>query len=167
MLSKEQWTKPYTQVGGVHSLSGTTLAELAQHVLSLGYSFRFCALGGSMTPFILDGDVITIAPFDAATCSPGDVVAYIKPNSNRLIVHRVVEISDNRYRIWGDNIHEDDGEVPKSAIIGSITCIERRGRMIRLGTGPERVIIAFMLRRQWLSSLKHIGKTLLSAVSRD
>jgi hypothetical protein len=40
----------------------TGLVELARAVLAKGKSFRFHAPGLSMTPFIRDGDFVTIGP---------------------------------------------------------------------------------------------------------
>ena len=47
---------------GVRDASIGELTALVRAVLDKGASFRFKAFGVSMTPFIQDGDVITIAP---------------------------------------------------------------------------------------------------------
>lgn len=155
---KEVWSTPYVRPGGVHSLSGSALAEVAREVLSAGHSFRFLALGGSMSPFIRDGDVVTLVTFVRAVCAPGDVVAFVQHKSGRLVVHRVVAVGEGRCRIRGDNSSEEDGEFPFESVIGTVDRIERAGKEIRFGLGPERATIALLSRRGWLCwGMKRVG----------
>ena len=46
--------------------------------------------GWSMMPIIRDGDVITVAPQAQPLPGIGDVVAFVRPSSGHLVVHRVV-----------------------------------------------------------------------------
>ncbi len=150
MDGKEVWSTPYVRPGGAHSLSGSALADVTREVVSRGHSFRFLALGGSMSPFIRDGDVVTLVPFVRAACAPGDVVAFVQNRSGRLVVHRVVAVGDGRCRIRGDNSPEEDGEFPFESVIGTVARVERAGKEIRFGLGPERPLIALLSRRRWL-----------------
>jgi signal peptidase I len=150
MSESRAWSTPYAQSGGSYSLSGPALAEVAREVLARGHSFRFLAPGGSMSPFIRDGDVVTLVPLDGSTCISGDVVAFVMPRSGRLVVHRTIAVDGDRYRIQGDNNPEEDGEFPRNVIIGRVARIERNGCVIRFGLGPERALIALLSRRRWL-----------------
>ncbi|MCX6688350.1 MAG: hypothetical protein NTZ39_01405, partial [Methanoregula sp.] len=123
---------------------------LTRDILARGLPFRFSAPGFSMSPFIRDGDVITLAPYQAASCRPGVVVGFVRPDTGRLVVHRVVTISKDGCRIRGDNTPDEDGEIPHACIIGQVTRVERAGKTIRFGLGPERRIIALFSRRGWL-----------------
>ncbi len=165
--AKERWTTPYAQAGGSHSLSGSALAEVAREVLARGRSFRFLAPGTSMSPFIRDGDVVTLVPFDAAACAPGDVVAFVQPESGRLVVHRVVAVAGDRCRIQGDNNPTEDGDFPFGSIIGTVARVERAGKVVRLGLGPERIIIALLSRRRWLPGCMSAAKAVYSVVKRN
>jgi len=49
------------------SISGSTLIELLEAVLSQEASFRFQAKGLSMSPFIKDGDMVTVSPLPPAS----------------------------------------------------------------------------------------------------
>ncbi len=150
-VPKDKWTPPYAQTGGSHTLSGSALAEMAREILAQGHSFRFLAPGTSMSPFIRNGDVVTIVPFDTAACVPGDIVAFVQPENGRLIVHRIIDVADDRCRIKGDNNPGDDGFLSSDAIIGTVARLERGGREVRFGLGPERVLIALLSRRGLLS----------------
>ena len=166
MYEKGSWRRPYAHAGGLHSLSGPAHSEVAREILARGHSFRFHAMGTSMSPFIRDGDVITLVPFEAARSSPGVVVAFINPATGRLVVHRIIAIVGDRCRIRGDNCEEEDGEIRHDSIIGTVSNIERAGKQVRFGLGPERAIIALFSRRQWLSpSITAVG-TILSRVRR-
>lgn len=149
--AKEEWVGPYVLSRANHSLSGPALAEVARAVLVRGGYFRFLAPGASMTPFIQDGDVITLAPFDPITCVLGDVVALIKPENDRLVVHRVIDISDGRCRIKGDNNPAEDGVYSFGMIIGTVTRVERNGISVRFGLGPERSLVARLSRHGLLT----------------
>ncbi|MEI8355753.1 MAG: S24/S26 family peptidase [Deltaproteobacteria bacterium] len=132
------------------SLPNAVIAELMAAVLEKNAPFRFTAPGFSMTPFIRDGDVITIA-----TGQPryGDVVAFLNPCRSKLTVHRIVHVSRSGYLIKGDNTPEPDGRVPRASIIGRVIRVEHCGREIRLGLGIERIVIAWLSRRGWVAPL--------------
>lgn len=134
----------------VQSLPSAAFAELMAAVLDKDAPFRFTAPGFSMTPFIRDGDVITIA---SGRLRYGDVVAFVNPCHGKLTVHRIVHISHAGYLIKGDNSPEPDGRAPRSSIIGRVIRVEHSGRQVWLGLGIERIVIAFLSRRGWLTPL--------------
>jgi len=128
-------------------LSGKALIELMQAVHAKGLPFRFSAGGYSMTPFIRDGDVITVSPLALHAPRRGDVVAFIHPKTNRLCLHRVLSVHGGSFFIQGDNMPErPDGVIPREAILGRVTGLERAGRRVRLGLGPERLLLAILSR---------------------
>ena len=135
---------------GVFSLPGDAFAELLQAVLSKGSLFRFQAKGFSMSPFIKDSDVVTVSPFLDATPQLGDVVAFNLLGTKKLVIHRVVSKKGNSCMIRGDNSFEADGLVPRAGILGRVARVERNGKRIILGLGPERCLIAFLTRRKLL-----------------
>jgi hypothetical protein len=129
------------------ALSGSALLELMQGVLAKGMPFRFQARGWSMTPFIRDGDVILIAPLLNTKPRLGDVLAVRHPKTDKLIVHRVIGKNDQAWLIQGDNLSgEGDGWVPMEKIMGRVTRVERNGKKVWLGLGPERYGIALFSR---------------------
>ena len=121
-----------------------------------------------MTPFIRDGDVITIAPVQPSnrgphvttsspvlpgaksggmTCGIGQVVAFVSPVNQRLVVHRIIGRHESRFLIQGDSltglvvdtVRPDD-------ILGRVVRVERSRKRVWLGLGPERHLIAALSR---------------------
>lgn len=80
----------------------------------------------------------------------GDIVAFISPCNDRLVVHRVVGCGEKEWLVRGDNAPEPDGWIPSARMLGRVTRVERDGRDVRLGLGVERIVVAFMSRRGWL-----------------
>ena len=133
----------YRIEGGDLPLSGKALLELMTVILAKGRGFRFRARGWSMTPFIHDGDIICVSPIQEKHPGVGEVVAYLQPISEKLVVHRLVRRFGNNWLILGDNTPEVTGErIPSINLIGRVTRIEREGKKVWLGLGPERYLIA-------------------------
>jgi len=151
-LSKLQKHKPALSITKARELclSGAALTELLQAVFSKGSLFRFQAKGFSMSPFIKDGDVVTISPLRDAKPRLGDVVALIHSKTRGLLIHRVVGKKGDSYIIRGDSTFEMDDLLPRTDIVGRVIRVERDAKRITLGLGPERVLIAFFSRRKFL-----------------
>jgi hypothetical protein len=136
-------------------LSGQVLLEIMRVVLARGVPFRFKARGWSMTPFIRDGDVITVAPFTDRPPGVGAVVAFIQPETGKLVVHRIVARNGAYSCIHGDgNAGESDGLIPPENLLGRVTHIERNGHHVWLGLGLERYLIALLSRTGLLHQLR-------------
>jgi hypothetical protein len=121
-----------------------------------------------MSPFIKDGDVITVVPVPPSnsnphvptsfpappsakpvvkTCGIGQVVAFVSPVNQRLVVHRVVGRHDVGFLILGDNQLGPGAEaVRPDDILGRVARIERGTKRVWLGLGPERHAIAILSR---------------------
>jgi hypothetical protein len=154
-------------------LSSQKLSELMNEVLLLGLPFRFRAGGGSMYPFIHDGDVLSITPLEGRRPGFGDVVAFRRdsiqgPDSARLVVHRVVKTDETGCFLLGDNQLPDemDGPIPPDQLLGAASKIERQGKIVRLGLGPERFLIAAALRLGLLRPNLRLAARLRRAISR-
>jgi hypothetical protein len=150
------------------SLSGKALIELMQAVHAKGLPFRFNAGGHSMTPFIRDGDVICVSPLASRAPGLGDVAAFIHPDTKLLCLHRVLSVHGDRFLIQGDNMPENpDGMIPREAIVGWVTHIERAGRKVRMGLGPERLLLALLSRRGLLAVIRRYGGPLYGYFKRS
>lgn len=133
------------------SLSAESLLGLMTDVLAKRCAFRFKALGYSMSPFIRDGDLITVAPLLGRGLRRGDVVAYIRPANGRLAVHRIVSGRKSGLAIKGDHEMITDFPIQVNGILGLVERVERNGRRVRLGLGPERRAVAFLSRKGAIS----------------
>ena len=161
----------YTDGGHELSLRNQPIKELLIDVLHKGAAFRFKAKGFSMSPFIKDKDVITVVPIPSYKPRLGDVVVFISPDTEKLVIHRLVGKRDNSHvLIKGDNLPTHEHLVAKKRILGRVKRVERDGRTVALGLGPERALIALLSRRSLLSPLllamRRIIRSILGRFSR-
>jgi len=148
-------------------LSGQGLQDLMRAVLAKGVPFRFCARGWSMTPFIRNGDVITVSPLRGALPEVGEVVAFVRPGSTKPVVHRVIARRGTASWIQGDSVPDHaDGIIPAENILGRVTRVERSGRQVWLGLGPERYLIAWLSRARLLIPLRDLLPSWLKSLLR-
>ena len=150
MKSESPISACFSKVEGEFSFSGPVLLELIRAVFEKDLPFRFRANGFSMSPFIKDGDVVTVSPLLDVTPRLGDVVAFIRPEAKKLVIHRVLGKKGDACIINGDNNFAIDGLIPKANILGCVKTVERDGRRVNLGLGPERRLIAFLARTKLL-----------------
>jgi hypothetical protein len=139
-------TKPKFGVakGSELSLSAPALVQLLRAVLGKGAPVRFQAKGFSMSPFIKNKDVVTISPGQRKRPGLGHIIAFVHQETERLCVHRIVRKNDGYCVTKGDNISETDELVPSENILGFVTRVEREGKQVFLGLGPERYLIALL-----------------------
>lgn len=135
-------------------VSLSSISSTMDAVFSNGIPFRFYAPGKSMSPCILDGDIITLSPVNKRI-SIGDIVA-LKYHGNRIIVHRVIQICSNFVVTKGDNSIDLDDKVDISKIIGVVQLIERRDKNVTWGLGKEKVIFAWLSRNRILIPITRI-----------
>ena len=148
-------------------LSGGALLDLMTDVLATGSALRFKARGWSMTPFIRDGDVITIVPITMDRCRLGEVVAFTHPETGHLVVHRIIGGNGSDYLIQGDSaVDETDGIISHDQLLGKVSRVERDGRRVRLGIGAERMVIAWLTREGYLVRLRQHTAVWFSKVKR-
>jgi len=109
-----------------------------------------------MSPFIKNGDILTLSPLSTAFPQKGDVVGVIDPGTEKLLVHRVVGMNNGRYWIKGDSAGKKEARsFELNSICGQVTRVERDGKPVRFGLGPEKRVIAvlslfpFVMRMVW------------------
>ncbi len=131
-------------------VGGIPFSGIMKAVLEKNIPFRFTASGISMSPFIRDGDVITIAPVLSSILRVGDVVAFVNPDCMKLTVHRILKVSQEGFLIKGDNNSDHDGIMSAESIIGRVVKVEHFGKNVGIGLGIERIAIAWLSRLGWL-----------------
>jgi len=99
-----------------------------------------------MSPFIRNGDVITLFPLTGDTIHLGNVVAFVLPGAERLVIHRVIARDGQTFFTTGDNATEADGPVARENILARVGRVERKGKKVFLGLGPERLLIVWLNR---------------------
>lgn len=119
-----------------------------------------------MSPFIRAKDVLTVSPLSQSSTGVGSVVAFVRPVSEKLAVHRIISRERRSYLIKGDASLGSGDLISRERILGVATRVERGGREINFGLGPERVIIA-VLNRANLLPLIFVGWRLMPAPVRN
>jgi hypothetical protein len=148
------------------AVSGEDLHQLMKAVLARGGVFHFRARGWSMTPFIRNGDTITVAPVSMEAPAVGKVVACLQPATGQLVVHRIIARQGAAYLVQGDNAAgQPDDLVAPQDILGCVTRVERDGRRVYLGLGPERRLVAYLSRSKRLGGLLRRLRLLRSALT--
>lgn len=127
-------------------LSNHGLITLLKAVLDKGKPFRFRATGYSMSPLIKDGDVLTISCLKGRKPKIGEVVAYLHPTTNKLLVHRVIKANGNCFAIKADKVKTAIDNVTAKQIFGVTTNVVRHGESKRFGLGLEKIFISFLTR---------------------
>ena len=147
-------------------LSGAALTELARATLAKNACFRLKVKGFSMSPFIRNNDVVTISPLRNPSTNFGQAVAFVNPQTDKLIIHRVIGKASGFYLIKGDKIFNPDGLIPKENILGCVGKIERNNKNVYFGLGFERVIVAFLSRIRLLNLVFYIWRLFIIPVRR-
>ena len=113
---------------------------------------RLRALGTSMVPSILPGDLVSIHRASLNDISPGEVVMFLQ--KGRLFVHRVVDrrvvaTADNPGEpcliTRGDRLRHDDPPVSSPELLGRVVSIERDNRKVELlGIRSNHLIVRLL-----------------------
>ena len=145
-------------------LDDDAFADLSAQILRQGGSFRFRVGGSSMIPFVRDGDLLTIAPVDAADLRIGDVALY-RTHLDRVVAHRVVgrAIRDGELVLEtrGDARLVSDSPVPASRVLGRAVRLQRGDRVRRLDRGPWRLAARIWV---WVHPLRCAAARLVRSV---
>lgn len=102
--------------------------ELWLQGLEQGRIMRLRPKGGSMAPFLRNGDIVTIARGNIARI--GDII--LTSTTDGWLMHRVVWKSSHRIVTKGDNLPSLDPAVSPRNILGRAVSRERRGKICSL-----------------------------------
>lgn len=116
--------------------------ELSNEILSKGSYLRFQAHGGSMSPFIRDGDVLEIKPAEVSEIKLGDVIFY--RIESRVAAHRVIKRVSRNGKVSlvtkGDSSPTSDEPLHAEDLLGKVVTVERNGLSLSLDTRLSRLI---------------------------
>jgi hypothetical protein len=124
--------------------------DLWRQGLSQGVFMRFRPLGGSMIPWLRQGDTVTVKPVER--CRPGDIVLWRRGDA--LTMHRVVARSKGHVITKGDALDHLDKPVAPGDILGQAVARERQGKVSCLDSFWSRYLgLAFCLTLSWVPRL--------------
>lgn len=128
--------------------------ELSGQILGGGGYLRFRARGGSMHPFIRDGEVIEVKSTELSEMRIGDVILYCTSRGG-MAAHRVIKKCRKNGEIVlmtkGDSTMGFDQPVYPKDVLGKVIAIERKGQIRRLDKGLIRLTSLFLAKTSPLS----------------
>ncbi|MBS1867112.1 MAG: DUF11 domain-containing protein, partial [Acidobacteria bacterium] len=104
---------------------------MCEELLERGQQVRFHARGESMTPNILDGDIVEVSPLANRKIGKGDIVLAKTPDGLKL--HRIAKALESGVVTRGDAGQENDLQATK--LLGIVVVTERQG-VRKSATGP-------------------------------
>ncbi len=122
----------------VLDLKREDFSSITQEVLSRGRVLRFRAKGGSMSPFIRNGDVVEVVPLKGKI-NLGDIILYRSSYGNPL-VHRVIQTNKESIVTKGDSVPSSDQPMLSRHVLGQVVSVEKNGRRIRLDSPMGRLL---------------------------
>lgn len=108
------------------------LADLAAGLLAGRKFVLFRAFGGSMRPFIQNGDLVTLALPDRRGPRPGDIVLYRK-GDKAIALHRVISRKNALLEARGDSCGGRAETIRLEDVVGMVVSVRTPG-------GRERVL---------------------------
>jgi len=120
------------------NLKREDFASIAQEVLGRGRSLRFKAKGGSMSPFIRNGDVVEVVPVKRKI-NLGDIVLYCSSHGNP-VVHRVIRRGKESVTTKGDSVSSSDQPLLSKQVLGRVMVVEKNGWHLRLDSPMGRLL---------------------------
>lgn len=143
-------------------LSGLDLTELLSSFLDEKTDCSIRVHGGSMAPFVRDGDIVKISPVSGETVRWGDIVVIVSSRGASPLVHRVVGLrmkdSARELLIKGDRCVYNDGWISIDNMLGRVCEVNRNGRQVTLGmVQPGKWLAAVMSRSGLLPRLLSFG----------
>jgi signal peptidase I len=127
-------------------LASPNLLELARLELTKKRPFRLQVSGSSMSPSICDGDYVTVEPTASQKIRVGDIIL-LASISNTALVHRVTKIEErNGVSVLitrGDAANGQDVPIPLSHVLGRVSLIERKDKLVNLNNPFNRLLSRF------------------------
>jgi len=112
------------------NLKREDFASIAQEVLGRGKTFKFKAKGGSMSPFIRNGDVVEVVPVKGKI-NFGDIILY-HSSCGSPVIHRVIQRNKESIITKGDSVPSSDQPIFSKQVLGRVVAVEKNGWCIRL-----------------------------------
>jgi signal peptidase I len=133
-------------------IASNTFAAIVESMVDSGLSVRFRACGDSMSPTILNGDIITVAPVALDDVATGDILLY--RDGDRVLAHRLVGLTapghECQFRLRGDANIRCDRPVVTAQIVGRVAAIERGGRTVAMRATVAGIRRTSVIMRRYL-----------------
>jgi signal peptidase I len=120
-------------------VSAGELMTIIGAALERGQHVRLTATGGSMRPFLHNGDVVELEPLKSLPAKGDVVLVRGAPDRARYILHRLVRVEGEKLFIRGDAQEHCEGPFAPGDVLGRVTKSYVNGRVRRFDAGLWRL----------------------------
>lgn len=114
-------------------------SEIAK-MLAEGRQASFTVVGYSMYPFLVSGrDSVIVEHLGDRSPKKGDILLF-QPLPGRYMLHRVTKLTKRGFETTGDGNYFRDGMFPYESILGRVSSIVRKGKMISCSNRGYRLL---------------------------
>ena len=125
---------------------------LAKQLLREGKKIEIPVKGGSMRPFLFDGETVVVAPVGVDCPLRKCDIILAKTSTGQVMMHRIREISPAGIRMKGDgNLYQSELIRPKD-VMGRVLSVVRHGKTISLYT-PLGLFLARIWTPVWVRKI--------------
>jgi signal peptidase I len=110
-----------------------TQARVYRRDIAQKGSVRIRMSGNSMYPFLKNNDFVLVQKLNFENIKIGDIV--LTCDNDRILCHRVFAIKNNRFQTKADAFTKPDNFVSDQMLIGKVTQIKSKEKIIDLNTG--------------------------------
>jgi signal peptidase I len=94
--------------------------------------------GPSMNPTLQAPDLLDVVPYDGGQPAVGDVICFIPPGDEKIVVHRIIRITGSGIQTQGDNNPSADTALfQENRIIGRVIGATRGNHPKRIASGNQ------------------------------
>lgn len=132
-----------------------------------GDEIKGLTVGNSMYPlFKNERDIVTVKKM-VEKPKKNDVLLYKKSNSDGLILHRLLKITDDGMIIRGDNQYVKETDVTFDRVVGVMTSFERKGKYYECDKSKAYQAYVIYIRLSYpIRRLLHKFKSLIIRIKR-
>lgn len=125
-----------------NSKHSKVLLDTLKNELSVGTTISIKLGGYSMWPIIKPNTNAIIKKINISNLKKGDVIVFSA--QNKLIAHRIIQLSNNSLITKGDNEFNNDGKLKSENYYGKIISLERNSKITYFDSKFD-IIISFLL----------------------
>jgi phage repressor protein C with HTH and peptisase S24 domain len=125
---------------------------LAKQLLREGKKIEIPVKGGSMRPFLFDGETVVVAPVGVDSPLRKCDIILAETSTGQVMMHRIREISPAGIRMKGDgNLYQSELVRPED-VMGRVLSVVRHGKTISLYT-PLGLFLARIWNPVWVRKI--------------
>ena len=125
---------------------------LAKQLLREGKKIEIPVKGGSMRPFLFDGETVVVAPVGVDCPLRKSDIILAETSTGQVMMHRIREISSTGIRMKGDgNLYQSELIRPED-VMGRVLSVVRHGKTISLYT-PLGLFLARIWTPVWVRKI--------------